>query len=77
MERLAVRLGATGPALFVCRHRVHGVGMFDVAAVRAGDALVARAGADAEADVLVGTISACHGAASLLHIGAIGYQPSG
>src|SRR5262249_32644997 len=28
MERLAARLGALGPALFVCRHRVHGVGMF-------------------------------------------------
>ena len=70
MERLAERLGAAGPALFICRHRVHGVGMFDVAAVRAGDALVARAGAAAEADVLVGTISACHGAASLLHLGA-------
>jgi len=69
MERLAERLGAAGPALFICRHRVHGVGMFDVAAVRAGDALVARAGAAAEADVLVGTISACHGAASLLHLG--------
>lgn len=70
MERLAERIGAAGPALFICRHRVHGVGMFDVAAVRAGDALVARAGAVAETDVLVGTISACHGAASLLHLGA-------
>lgn len=69
MERLAARLGAAGPALFVCRHRVHGVGMFEASAVRAGDALVARAGEDAEADVLVGTISACHGAASLLHLG--------
>jgi len=70
MERLAARLGAAGPALFVCRHRVHGVGMFDAAAVRAGDALVARAGEHTEADVVVGTISACHGAVSLLHVGA-------
>ncbi len=70
MERLAARVGAAGPALFVCRHRVHGVGMFDVDAVRAGDALVARAGEAAEADVLVGTVSACHGAVSLLHLGA-------
>jgi hypothetical protein len=69
MERLAVRLGAAGPALFVCRHRVHGVGMFDVSTVRAGDELVARAGEAAEADVLVGTISACHGAVNLLHLG--------
>lgn len=69
VERLAARLGAAGPALFVCRHRVQGVGMFDVAAVRAGDALVALAGQSPEVDVLVGTISACHGAASLLHLG--------
>lgn len=69
MEGLASRLGAAGPALFVCRHRVHGVGMFDVAAVRAGDALVAEAGEDAEVDILVGTISACHGAVNLLHLG--------
>ena len=69
MEHLASRLGAAGPALFVCRHRVHGVGMFDVAAVRAGDALVAEAGEGAEVDVLVGTISACHGAVNLLHLG--------
>jgi hypothetical protein len=43
--------------------------MFDVAAVRAGDALVADAGEAAQADVLVGTISACHGAVNLLHLG--------
>ena len=60
-----------GPVLFTCRHRVYGVGMFDVAAVLEGDAVVARAGAgEDETDVLVGTISACHGAASLLRLGA-------
>jgi hypothetical protein len=49
---------------------VYGVGMFDVATVLEGDAVVARAGADGTpVDVLVGTISACHGAASLLHLG--------
>ena len=56
--------------LFVCRHRVYGVGMFDVAAVLGGDAVVARAGAaGTPVDVLVGTVSACHGAVSLLHLG--------
>jgi len=46
------------------------VGMFDVATVLAGDAVVAAAGHDGRAvDVLVGTVSACHGAASLLHLG--------
>jgi hypothetical protein len=69
MERLAARIGAAGPALFVCRHRVHGVGMFDVSAVLAGDTLVEEAGRSGARDVLVGTVSACHGAVSLLHIG--------
>jgi hypothetical protein len=44
--------------------------MFDVASVLQGDAVVAEAGvAGADVDVLVATISACHGAASLLHLG--------
>ena len=74
LRELAARLGrdtpTAGPALFVCRHRIFGVGMFDAAAVVAGDRLVAEAGERAgEVDVLVGTISACHGAVSLLHLG--------
>jgi hypothetical protein len=77
METLTRRLDAihptAGPVLFTCRHRVYGVGMFDVAAVLAGDAVVAAAGAEqASTDVLVATISACHGAASLLHLGSQG-----
>jgi hypothetical protein len=74
MQELAHRLDATaptaGPVLFTCRHRVYGVGMFDVDTVLAGDALVSDAGAAGHpTDVLVATISACHGAASLLHLG--------
>ena len=62
-----------GPALFVCRHRVYGVGMFDVAAVLEGDRVVAEAGSrGGEVDVVVGTVSGCHGAVSLLHLGARG-----
>ena len=38
VERRARQAPSAGPVLFVCRHRVHGVGMFDVAAVLAGDA---------------------------------------
>ena len=76
---LAARIGATGPALFVCRHQVFGVGMFAAEAVRAGDRLVADAGARGSAEVLVGTISSCHGALNLLHIGpqssVVGGQP--
>ena len=60
----------TGPALFVCKHEVFGVGMFGADAVRAGDRLVEEAGASGEqAEVLVGTISSCHGALNLLHLG--------
>jgi hypothetical protein len=44
--------------------------MFDVATVLDGDRVVAEAGqAGDPTDVLVATVSACHGAASLLHLG--------
>jgi hypothetical protein len=74
MEHLAKALDdrqpTRGPVLFVCEHRVYGVGMFDVSAVLAGDALVTRAGNDqSPVDVLVGTVSRCHGAVNLLHLG--------
>lgn len=74
LERLTERLSSSaptaGPVLFVCRHRVYGVGMFDVATVLAGDAVVAEAGAaHRSVDVVVGTVSSCHGAAGLLHLG--------
>jgi hypothetical protein len=80
LAELAARLGrdtpTAGPALFVCRHRTFGVGMFDASAVLAGDRLVAEAGEQGgEVDVLVGTVSACHGAVSLLHLGA--WAPAG
>jgi hypothetical protein len=68
-----------GPALFVCRHHVFGVGTFAVDAVLEGDAIVQRAGDGVgSAAVLVGTISSCHGALNMLKIGrsAVGHQPS-
>jgi hypothetical protein len=62
-----------GPALFVCRHHVFGVGTFAVDAVLAGDRLVAGAGAGgAPAAVLIGTVSGCHGALNLLRVGPVG-----
>jgi hypothetical protein len=74
MEDLARRLGeagpTAGPVLFVCEHRVFGVGMFDVSAVLAGDAVVANAGQElSPVNVLVGTVSSCHGAMNLLRLG--------
>jgi hypothetical protein len=70
---LADRLRANGravqgPALFVCKHQVFGVGMFSADAVRAGDRLVEEAARGTDAEVLVGTISSCHGALNLLRI---------
>jgi hypothetical protein len=70
VRELAERLHVAGPALFVCKHQVFGVGMFSAQAVRAGDRLVAEAGAGGEpAAILVGTISSCHGALNLLTLG--------
>ncbi len=74
LQSLARRLGqdhpTVGPVLFVCRHRAFGVGDFAVPAVLAGDAAVAEAGSPGEpVDVLVGTVSACHGAVNILHLG--------
>jgi hypothetical protein len=61
-----------GPAVFHCAHRAHGVGMFDVAAVVEADALVARVAAGRPAEVLLGTVSHCHGALAVLELGAPG-----
>lgn len=67
------RTRVSGPVLYVCRHQVYGVGAFAVEDVVAGDRLVAEAGADGgPVDVIVGTISACHGAVNALRIGASG-----
>lgn len=59
-----------GPAVFHCAHRAFGVGMFDVAAVIAADRLVADVAAARAAEVLVGTVSHCHGALSVLELAA-------
>jgi hypothetical protein len=44
--------------------------MFDTRAVLEGDALIARAAEPGGADVLVGTVSHCHGALDVLHVGS-------
>lgn len=83
LRGLAERLRAAGepvhgPALFVCRHHVFGVGTFAVEAVLEGDALVAAAGErGAPAAVLVATVSSCHGAVNLLRLGAGDPEPAG
>jgi hypothetical protein len=77
VQGLAERLRASGasiagPILFVCRHHVFGAGTFAVDAVLEGERIVAQAAsAGHEVQVLVGTVSACHGALNLLRIGAL------
>lgn len=59
-----------GPAVFHCEHRAFGVGMFDVADVVAADALVASRAAGRAAEVLLATVSHCHGALTVLELAA-------
>ncbi|HET7553422.1 MAG TPA: hypothetical protein VFK04_19160 [Gemmatimonadaceae bacterium] len=59
-----------GPAIFHCTHRAYGVGMFDTADVLEADRLVIEAGTAGAAEVLIGTVSHCHGALNVLGIGA-------
>ena len=59
-----------GPALFHCVHRAYGVGMFGVDEVLAADALVAQVAAGRAAEILVGTVSHCHGALAVLELAA-------
>ncbi len=59
-----------GPAVFHCAHRAYGVGMFDVAAVLRADRLVAACADERAAEVLVGTVSHCHGALAVLELAA-------
>jgi hypothetical protein len=58
-----------GPVIFHCTHRAYGVGMFDTREVLAGDDLVRSIAENDAAEVLVGTMSHCHGAFERLVIG--------
>lgn len=59
-----------GPVIFHCTHRAYGVGMFDTRDVLAGDATVAATAERGAADIVIGTVSHCHGAMNVLHVGA-------
>jgi hypothetical protein len=65
--------GATaGPVVFECRHVVYGVGAIRIDQVLDGAAAVMDAGAGGGAtDLVVATVSGCHGALNLLHLGAV------
>jgi hypothetical protein len=69
-ERLNLRRPTAGPALFTTRHHAFGVGMFGAAEIRASRRALEDAGqSGAAVDVVVGTVSACHGAVSILRLG--------
>ena len=57
-----------GPVIFHCVHRTHGVGMIDAEGVAAADADIARWGQANAVNVLVGTVSHCHGALGVLSV---------
>jgi hypothetical protein len=57
-----------GPIVFHCTHRAYGVGMIDVRDVLAADREVAEVASRDAADLLVGTVSHCHGALGVLSI---------
>jgi hypothetical protein len=64
-----------GPVIFHCAHRAYGVGMFDTRDVLAADTFVLEAGSRGPAELLVGTMSHCHGAFDRLVIGPSGRAP--
>ena len=59
-----------GPVIFHCVHRAYGVGMFDTRDVIAADEFVRAAAEGSSADILVGTVSHCHGAFDRLVVAA-------
>lgn len=79
-EFAAVRTAAGDPvtaAAMFCRHRAYGVGMFDVAEVLDADARISAVGTNGRADVIVGTVSHCHGALTRFVIAAPASSPIG
>ncbi len=59
--------GLKGPVIFHCTHRAYGVGMLDTADVIAADRFIAAECAGG-GDVLIGTVSHCHGALNVLSV---------
>jgi hypothetical protein len=68
IREYAATEGLAGPALFHVTHRAYGVGMLNVADVVAADHLVRNAAGHSAAQVLIGTVSHCHGALAVLSI---------
>ncbi len=59
--------GLKGPVIFHCTHRAYGVGMLDTADVLSADRFIAVECTNG-GDVLIGTVSHCHGALNVLSV---------
>jgi hypothetical protein len=57
-----------GPLVFHCTHRAYGVGMIPVESVIAADRFVENVAADRVTEILVATVSHCHGAMNVLSV---------
>jgi hypothetical protein len=66
--------GAIEDAVLFCRHRAYGVGMFDTAEVIRADEKIRSVGEEG-GEVIIGTVSHCHGALTRLLIDPAG-EPS-
>jgi hypothetical protein len=64
----AARPAGTESAVLFCRHRAYGVGMFDTAEVLDADRRIQSVGRLGAGDVIIGTVSHCHGALTRLVI---------
>jgi hypothetical protein len=62
--------GPAAGATLHCTHRVYGVGMIDVREVVDADRLIGALGDRGPVDILIGTVSHCHGALSRLQVSA-------
>jgi hypothetical protein len=69
-ERRAAGESLLGPFTFHCTHRAYGVGMVDKQPIRDADEQIASTGVNAAVSAVVATASHCHGAVSLLEVGA-------
>ena len=70
VRQLSKSREVVGPALFVTRHITDGVGAFTVGEAGAAERLLRQAGSTGRpSSLLVGTVSACHGALGLLTVG--------
>ncbi|MDZ4674827.1 MAG: hypothetical protein SGI84_10255 [Gemmatimonadota bacterium] len=64
-----------GPAIFLCRHQAFGVGMFLATEARDGRRALETAGrSGGVVQFVIGTVSRCHGAVSVLHLDPLGSE---